>query len=177
MMHLILKRTSQEIQYKMDHSLENGAHLSIWAATVVPPPVHVFFFFFFSFTEKETPASVHLIVNDHVISYFLQESHHAASADTVGSVFAGRLRLFQRADSFLAPCWDDELKQGALSLFGSGFRDNQTHQDQVDLCTHVQVYSDFSLERNHCVKQLSMLFMVCMLFSSSVVQMIKILYQ
>lgn len=29
MMHLILKRTSQEIQYKIDHSLEIGAHLSI----------------------------------------------------------------------------------------------------------------------------------------------------
>lgn len=63
------------------------------------PPV-----LFFSFTKKETPAGVHLIATDHVISFSRTllvrgqtagiSSHCTVSADTVGSVFAGRLRLF-----------------------------------------------------------------------------------
>lgn len=119
MMHLILKRTSQEIQYKIDHSLENGAHLSIWAATFPPS------FFFHSLKKK--PAAVHLISTDHVISFSrklpvrdrLQQSCHTASADMVGSVYAGRLRLFGVHIHFWPPAEMMSWNRGTLSLLAA----------------------------------------------------------
>lgn len=131
MMHLILKRTSQD---KIDHSLENGAHLSIWAATVLP----VLFFFY---SLKKKPLLVCTwepqVMWFHFQGSFwwddrLQESRHTASADAVGSVFAERLRLLACTLIFgpLLRWW---AETGGVEPFGNDFRDDQPRQDQVNL--------------------------------------------
>lgn len=138
--------------------------------------------------EKKPPAAVHLIATHHVISFsrklLLRGQTAGVTSHRISRYGWQCIRRtassFWRAHSCLAPCWDDELKQGTFEPFGSDFRDDQTHQDQVNLgrCAHVQVSGDFLLERNHCVKQVSIACMVHMLFSSSsVVQIITILDQ
>lgn len=139
---------------------------------------------FFLFTKKETPAGVHLIATSHVISFSRKLLVRRQTAGITSHCISrcGWQRICRTASpfgvhiNFWPPAemmswnrgrwafWQRLQRRPATS--GSGqFR---------PLC---QVYGDFSLECNHCVKQVSMSFMVYMLFFSSVIQIIKILDQ
>lgn len=166
MMHLILKRTSEEIQYKTNHSHENAAHLSIWQLPVL---------LFHSLKKRRLLGStgVHLTATNHVMWFHFQGTFwwearlQESLCDTVGNVCAGQLRLYCMRMTFLGPLlrWWAETEiglpafgggvTGDIEPFGSDFRHNQTLRDQVDLdwCVHVQVYGVFSLEHDHFVGQ------------------------
>lgn len=155
MMHLILKSTSQELQYKTDRSPESVALLSIWEATIHFP----FFSFSFFFPPTETPADVHLTPSHHLFKFsemsfvrgdlvwrnvvlnmhelqIRQHAHQNSSPFFFCTLFFfGPWRWRAETPAGLSSVGERAILRGwggEVNIFGSNFREDGTPRDQVD---------------------------------------------
>ena len=155
MMHLILKSTSQELQYKTDRSPESVALLSIWEATI-----HFFFsfsFFFFRQLRRLLMCTWHppmisfkfseisfvrgdlvrrnVVLNMHELQIRQHAHQNSSPFFVLHTLFFGPWRWRAETPAGLSSVGERAILRGLggeVKIFGSNFREDGTPRDQVD---------------------------------------------